>query len=353
MIYVNALTLFIGWEEDKGLGKDGKGITENVGITFKDDTKGLGEHKRTSDTWTQHSLGFENLLSSLNDVYGSNNDVETALAAAPTALIKSSRPGNAKLLRAKLDAARTEDDLAAIIYGKTKDEEEEKRKKAEEEKKRREEEERKEKELAATFSTFQIVSTIDMREYFKRKMRERAERLEEKAKTDPAYKHAAQEAMKAIKAEEEEAKRGINMEFNGKKITFDDDGNQVEKEEKKEEKEKKEKKEKEGKEKKKKEEKKEEKEKKEKDEKKEKKKEKEGKKKKKEKEGEKKEKKEEKKEKKKKGGKEKKKKEEKKEKAEKRKRDSNEDNEENDKQEKKKKKVSKDSSEKKHKEKKE
>ena len=61
----------MGWEEGKGLGAKETGITENLKVKFKGDSKGIGYNNNDYDNvWLDHQDDYEKLLKSL----GQSND---------------------------------------------------------------------------------------------------------------------------------------------------------------------------------------------------------------------------------------------------------------------------------------
>ena len=57
----------MGWQDGKGLGANESGMTENLKIKFKMDTKGVGYNNNDYDNvWLDHQDDFEQILGSLN-----------------------------------------------------------------------------------------------------------------------------------------------------------------------------------------------------------------------------------------------------------------------------------------------
>ncbi len=57
----------MGWEQGKGLGAKEDGMTENIKVKYKSDTKGVGfNNNEYENVWLDHQDDFESLLSSLN-----------------------------------------------------------------------------------------------------------------------------------------------------------------------------------------------------------------------------------------------------------------------------------------------
>ncbi|KAJ3406187.1 hypothetical protein HDV05_006126 [Chytridiales sp. JEL 0842] len=57
----------LGWSEGKGLGKHEDGNTSHVKVQTKQNTWGIGADKKTVENWLDNALGFESLLSNLNE----------------------------------------------------------------------------------------------------------------------------------------------------------------------------------------------------------------------------------------------------------------------------------------------
>ncbi|CAF0917212.1 unnamed protein product [Brachionus calyciflorus] len=67
----------MGWEKGKGLGAQENGMTENIKVKFKSDTKGVGfNNNEYENVWLDHQDDFENLLSSLSQNNNGEKPVE-------------------------------------------------------------------------------------------------------------------------------------------------------------------------------------------------------------------------------------------------------------------------------------
>lgn len=56
----------MGWQKGKGLGANEDGMTENIKVRIKSDTKGIGFKNEYDNVWLDHQDEFENLLSNLS-----------------------------------------------------------------------------------------------------------------------------------------------------------------------------------------------------------------------------------------------------------------------------------------------
>ena len=57
----------MGWQSGTGLGAKSNGMTENIKVKFKSDTKGVGYNNNDYDNvWLDHQDDFESVLSELN-----------------------------------------------------------------------------------------------------------------------------------------------------------------------------------------------------------------------------------------------------------------------------------------------
>ena len=56
----------MGWSKGKGLGAREDGKVDNICVSIKNDTRGLGCSKVDADKWIAHQDDFNDLLASLN-----------------------------------------------------------------------------------------------------------------------------------------------------------------------------------------------------------------------------------------------------------------------------------------------
>jgi Pin2-interacting protein X1 len=64
----------MGWNEEKGLGKNESGITNNIKLSKREDGSGLGMEKNTDGAgnkgWCQTASSFNDVLALLKESYG-------------------------------------------------------------------------------------------------------------------------------------------------------------------------------------------------------------------------------------------------------------------------------------------
>ncbi|KAJ8982238.1 hypothetical protein NQ317_013540 [Molorchus minor] len=106
----------MGWQQGKGLGAKEDGITDNIKVSYKNDSKGMG-YKESNDQWTAHEVQFTALLESLSGAAGKSDDIKQ-----PNSLEKKSQSSRArvhyhKFTRGKDLSRYSEKDLANI-FGK-------------------------------------------------------------------------------------------------------------------------------------------------------------------------------------------------------------------------------------------
>jgi hypothetical protein len=80
----------MGWKEDAGLGRNEDGITERVKMKKRGQGVGLGvdETDLGAQGWSQTAKGFNSILSSLKDKYGSPEKKKKPKKGSKTAAIK-------------------------------------------------------------------------------------------------------------------------------------------------------------------------------------------------------------------------------------------------------------------------
>jgi Pin2-interacting protein X1 len=72
----------MGWSEEKGLGKNESGITENIKMKKREDGLGLGVEKSTDGAgnkgWSQTAASFNDVLAILKESYGKSKKSKKA-----------------------------------------------------------------------------------------------------------------------------------------------------------------------------------------------------------------------------------------------------------------------------------
>ena len=90
----------MGWEEGKGLGAKETGMTENLKVKFKSDSKGIGYNNNDYDNvWLDHQDDYEKLLSELGK---SNEHQKTSRTSGTTEIQVQTLELNSKSSKARL-----------------------------------------------------------------------------------------------------------------------------------------------------------------------------------------------------------------------------------------------------------
>merc|ERR1711920_485779 len=178
----------MGWKEGEGLGKDGSGMLNPVGIKYKMDNLGFGCTQKYDKQWVAHQDSFNDLLAGLSAETTTETATESKPVLADQADISSlgqtgKKSGHRyhKFTKAKDLSKASAKDMEGI-FGRSSVSE---AKAAEAEVNRiKAEEEEEEKKPKFEESTKHVKQTENVHEYFKRKMAERMARLSG-VKTEP------------------------------------------------------------------------------------------------------------------------------------------------------------------------
>jgi len=169
----------MGWKDGEGLGADGQGMLNPIGIKYKMDNLGFGCTQKYDKQWIEHQDSFNDLLAGLNQATG--NEVKPVIRLADTVEVSSLEKTGSKLGHRYKKATRAKDISNATakdmegIFGRSSQSE----KSAEEERIKQAEKEAEELKTKPQFeeSSKHVKQTETVHDYFKRKMAERAERL--------------------------------------------------------------------------------------------------------------------------------------------------------------------------------
>jgi len=169
----------MGWKDGEGLGADGQGMLNPIGIKYKMDNLGFGCTQKYDKQWIEHQDSFNDLLAGLNQATG--NEVKPVIRLADTVEVSSLEKTGSKLGHRYKKATRAKDISNATakdmegIFGRSSQSE----KRAEEERIKQAEKEAEDLKTKPQFeeSSKHVKQTETVHDYFKRKMAERAERL--------------------------------------------------------------------------------------------------------------------------------------------------------------------------------
>jgi len=173
----------MGWKDGEGLGADGQGMLNPIGIKYKMDNLGFGCTQKYDKQWIEHQDSFNDLLAGLNQATG--NEIKPVIRLADTVEVSSLEKTGSKLGHRYKKATRAKDISNATakdmegIFGRSSQSE----KKAEEERIKQAEKEAEDLKTKPQFeeSSKHVKQTETVHDYFKRKMAERAERLKNMA----------------------------------------------------------------------------------------------------------------------------------------------------------------------------
>ncbi|KAM7249329.1 hypothetical protein ACFE04_008912 [Oxalis oulophora] len=104
----------MGWKKGEGIGRDGQGVTENIKIRWKLDSKGLGFSIK-EDEWVAVEHDFSSLLSNLNKDCSSSRTKTTKLSLESTSSSSRSRVHYRKFIRGKDISKYSKKDLSGIL----------------------------------------------------------------------------------------------------------------------------------------------------------------------------------------------------------------------------------------------
>lgn len=113
----------MGWEKGKGLGANETGITENIKVKYKSDTKGVGfDNSEYENVWLDHQDDFESLLSNLqtNNNNNNSNDKKKATTNGVQSLETQSKEAKGRLHYQKFSRSKdltnaTSHDLDCVL----------------------------------------------------------------------------------------------------------------------------------------------------------------------------------------------------------------------------------------------
>jgi len=165
----------MGWKDGDGLGANGTGRIDPVGVKYKMDNLGLGCTQKYDKQWIAHQDSFNDLLAGLNT---DNKDVATPVLADKVEVSSLESAGKRmkhrykKFTNAKDLTKATSKDMEGIFGRSSKSVAADKAAKDEETKKQLEN-----KDPKFEQSDKHITQKENVQEYFKRKMKERTERL--------------------------------------------------------------------------------------------------------------------------------------------------------------------------------
>ncbi|XP_052245173.1 PIN2/TERF1-interacting telomerase inhibitor 1-like isoform X2 [Dreissena polymorpha] len=111
----------MGWSKGKGLGANEDGKTEHVAVNVKNDTRGVGCSKNHADNWIAHQDDFNSLLASLNQENNStpNSDVEKVISLEHKSKTAKGRLHYQKFTKGKDLSLKSGQDLDCV-FGKRK-----------------------------------------------------------------------------------------------------------------------------------------------------------------------------------------------------------------------------------------
>jgi len=113
----------MGWKDGEGLGADGQGMLNPIGIKYKMDNLGFGCTQKYDKQWIEHQDSFNDLLAGLNQATG--NEVKPVIRLADTVEVSSLEKTGSKLghrykkaTRAKDISNATAKDMEVILFSK-------------------------------------------------------------------------------------------------------------------------------------------------------------------------------------------------------------------------------------------
>ncbi|XP_060589685.1 PIN2/TERF1-interacting telomerase inhibitor 1-like [Ruditapes philippinarum] len=115
----------MGWSKGKGLGVKEDGKTENISVTLKNDTRGVGCTKSHVDNWIAHQDDFNALLANLGQDHntgpgGSQEEIDRkVLSLEQTSRSSKGRVHYQKFTKGKDLSLKSETDLDCV-FGKRK-----------------------------------------------------------------------------------------------------------------------------------------------------------------------------------------------------------------------------------------
>lgn len=186
----------MGWEEGKGLGKNGDGITENIKASFKFDNNGFGFKRKLNDFIEENNV-YEQILSDLAQHHANPQIAKKKTTAGSDAKqapkLKSifKHHHRSKFIRAKNQSMQSEKDLFCIFpTSKTSSETKEQSSNTESSSSETESKNEQTSEVKSTMPHMTTVeSKVSIDDYFKQKMINR--RLKQQNCTDNNEKTAA------------------------------------------------------------------------------------------------------------------------------------------------------------------
>ncbi|XP_045175882.2 PIN2/TERF1-interacting telomerase inhibitor 1-like [Mercenaria mercenaria] len=114
----------MGWSKGKGLGANEDGKTENISVSVKNDTRGVGCSKSHVDNWIAHQDDFNALLANLGQDHGTDDSKQEDTDKKVISLEQKSRTSKGRLHYQKFTkgkdlSLKSETDLDCV-FGKRK-----------------------------------------------------------------------------------------------------------------------------------------------------------------------------------------------------------------------------------------